>query len=856
MPRTKEEVKHRLNELAANKDYAGMVAFCKEIGSNAATNEEAAAKDQVDDHEVEAVTEYFKELIEKDINDKEISAQSAEILEGFLNENCRQLAEASVGRHKTATEYSRRIQNGEFEELKYYKDDKKFADNLGDQMANNFSPDGKNVELLNQVYNLVYGCASQTDFEVNGQLVKNYVDDKRFNYVKEAFEKEAFDNIPKEKLEDKIYIRDLAVDIQKHKSIDVWPGGPSYKVKDKLPEDGSSIFAEIPDVVKKIGGLSDEELLIRDYELRRDQHYIDNPETENADMAKKVKPLIEKMEQMDDDDKKSKEYKDLYAELINFSKLGTTKFRRFGDNSDEPEPGQFYNDEKTAKTHKAADNAFRRLNSSLYKYRKIDPEFAKEVDGFIWEQKLVNKKFLDTYVSNTVRDAVDKELKLRDLEDKEIDLRKVSDIKQKEFEGPNGKYQQALDKMKNAKLFGRGSGEFNEVNKLLKRFGKKYERMAETERLMEKNGRADDAYANKIMKKVIEELREDVAELREANADYFKHKRIDGQWKKGTNKNADDRIAAVTFVDELMDAMDKMLEMKQAGVQRVIDREKQEEEQIEELAENHVENQPQPEPQVENVPDLEQEKVAFADVAARTYLQNKYKEDLDKYFADHPDLNEQQRQSVIDNTASVEDYVKEMLPQMKDNEHFKRFMDGITDQQTLDQYKAMAKQNGGAKIYGAINQAAQPQQPAEQRAPAQEESFTIQAQLKSAQDEIEALDNNANAENIAKPLSQIITCYKIMVLQKSGTFTNIKKEEFDKIEQSATQNNPAFKEMLKRSKTEELVNQATNDKGQNLFANYQHIVDAIAAEKKIKAENNRKVDNPELEKPKTMNNMN
>lgn len=95
-----------------------------------------------------------------------------------------------------------------------------------------------------------------------------------------------------------------------------------------------------------------------------------------------------------------------------------------------------------------------------------------------------------------------------------------------------------------------------------------------------------------------------------------------------------------------------------------------------------------------------------------------------------------------------------------------------------------------------------------------------------------------------------------MVLQKSGTFTNIKKEEFDKIEQSATQNSPVFKEMLKRSKTEELVNQATNDKGQNLFANYQHIVDAIAAEKKIKAENNRKVENPELEKPKTMNNMN
>ena len=66
----------------------------------------------------------------------------------------------------------------------------------------------------------------------------------------------------------------------------------------------------------------------------------------------------------------------------------------------------------------------------------------------------------------------------------------------------------------------------------------------------------------------------------------------------------------------------------------------------------------------------------------------------------------------------------------------------------------------------------------------------------------------------------------------------------------------AFCKEIGSNAAEELVNQATNDKGQNLFANYQHTVDAIAAEKKIKAENNRKVENPELEKPKTMNNMN
>ena len=138
----------------------------------------------------------------------------------------------------------------------------------------------------------------------------------------------------------------------------------------------------------------------------------------------------------------------------------------------------------------------------------------------------------------------------------------------------------------------------------------------------------------------------------------------------------------------------------------------------------------------------------------------------------------------------------------------------------------------------------------EQKAPEEkkEEPYTIQRQLKEAQEKISGFGEQINAEKLARPLSQIITCHKITGLQKQGHFRNITKEEFDKIENVIATKDPIVKEMLKRTVPKELASQALNDKGQNLFANYQRTSIAVNEERKRKAENNPTVvNNKELD---------
>lgn len=261
---------------------------------------------------------------------------------------------------------------------------------------------------------------------------------------------------------------------------------------------------------------------------------------------------------------------------------------------------------------------------------------------------------------------------------------------------------------------------------------------------------------------------------------------------------------------------------------------------------------------------FDKSKEAFADIAAKTYLQNKYKADLDKYFAEHPDFTEQQRQSVIDNTASVEDYVKETLPQMKNNEQFKRFMDGITDQQTLDQYKAMAQQNGGAELYGAINQAAQPQKQAEEIAPEQPQQeapkFSPDAKIKEIQDMLgQAKERNGkvpNKNDARLEYAMIAAAHLVKVQQKNNQMLDMDEESFEAYATVLADSAP-FKAVIKKYTNQVVYEKATDDKGQNLFTSYTTAQKQYQEYEKIKNGANRTVDkNQELEKPKTLNNMN
>ena len=568
----KTEIKNKLSELAAKKDYKAMVDHCLEIGANASENYGVA--DPANDAKIEAVGEYFNELLVKDSTDNKMSKQSAETLDGFMNELCPRLADAAVEKHKAAMEYSKRIQSGEFNELRYYKDNKKFADKLGSQMANNFSPEGKKLSQINQIFGYVQNATKSIDkeFSINGDPVRNYVEGVRHKYVKDAFLKSETD-IPKEKLDDKKYVRDISIDTLNNTNVGVTLSGPYYGLKEKLPEPGESVFRKVPEFVTEMDALTDEQLLQNEYQIRASESYIKAHSDTNAKIGASVKPLIEKMERMpapkDKDSAEYKAYKDLQIELNNFSKLGTTEFRAFGKNKDKIENGQLAEKDKV-NTPGIANIGFKRLDNSLSAYKKIDPKFANEVEGFIWEQKQANHRYLNTKANKEKLEVIDQEKKVRGLEGKTPDMRPEAAKKQEELGGANGKFQQAINKMNDAKLFGRGSSEFDKVNKLMTELGQKYNRMIETEKAMIKNGRQNDAHANSIYGKEVKELREAIQDIKNANAAYFAHKRKGGQWKKGTNSNADKRIEAVKSVDDLMDEMDSMLEMKQAGIRKVI----------------------------------------------------------------------------------------------------------------------------------------------------------------------------------------------------------------------------------------------------------------------------------------------
>ena len=70
----------------------------------------------------------------------------------------------------------------------------------------------------------------------------------------------------------------------------------------------------------------------------------------------------------------------------------------------------------------------------------------------------------------------------------------------------------------------------------------------------------------------------------------------------------------------------------------------------------------------------------------------------------------------------------------------------------------------------------------------------------------------------------------------------MKRKNFRSIDQNSTLSNPTFEKMLKQTKREDLIEQATYDKGQNLFSNYSHTSDQIKEEKRKLKEENKKLE--------------
>ena len=98
----------------------------------------------------------------------------------------------------------------------------------------------------------------------------------------------------------------------------------------------------------------------------------------------------------------------MYDELKNFQKFGTKDFVVSGSLNTN-------NNDKSAKiTGITMNKALTRFENAAKSYAKYDPVFANKVNGFVWEQRTVNKKYLENKpLYDNERELLEKTKKLR-----------------------------------------------------------------------------------------------------------------------------------------------------------------------------------------------------------------------------------------------------------------------------------------------------------------------------------------------------------------------------------------------------------------------------------------------------------
>ena len=115
----------------------------------------------------------------------------------------------------------------------------------------------------------------------------------------------------------------------------------------------------------------------------------------------------------------------------------------------------------------------------------------------------------------------------------------------------------------------------------------------------------------------------------------------------------------------------------------------------------------------------------------------------------------------------------------------------------------------------------------------------IEEKRKNAQEEIIKIKNEGkdlNSPEVDKHLATIVTCIKLNSKKNGEAIGPITEEKFDSINYRSTQSSPVFDKMLEQSNRNFLIEEATYDKGQNLFATYSRISKQVKDEKKKMSE--------------------
>lgn len=801
-----------------NKDYKGLVDYCCSVMA-----------DDPNSPQAQAINDLFEAMIPNVGADKEFDPETKEFVKGVAEEIAKQSAETALNRRNAELDAQERIRNGEFPETRLVNDDPKMVRDLAHSMVAYHTETGAKWRELNSVYSVFENkiCDSMGNPKglVDGEPSMSYAGGKRNEKVLETYQKNApqflagMDNDPEGKYS---WLRNECLySIPQHVN--------GFWFNPEPPKEGKSAFEKIPPHHEKLLKSTPEQFLAYEAEQKKKLAIDAEAKTAMESMGESADFLIREMDKKKQKYKDTDAFKEMYAELQNFSRFGT-KDHVFGGNLSDSEQMQNKSADVSSIT---ADNALFRLEEQAKKYAATDPAFAQKVEGLVWEKRIQYKRYLENKpLSKKDMALFDKAREMRtELKGKVYDPSKEIKEKTEQIGGENGTLAQMKDKYKKASLRMRGSNEYKHIGEMLDEIDTHYNTMQKTEEELEKHNAQEDPNAlNALLGEVIEVL-EWGENLKNWDRKYLEHKVKDGQWKKNTNENADKRIDTVKGIDGFADTLIDTMKQKAALLQAKI-REKQlaqaKEAQAKKETKAAVNEAPQPEQINAEVPDaFAQEKEAFADLAADIWLKNKFVASIDEALAQYPNYPEDQKKQVYEqNMPKLGEYVSANKEKLKNDEVFKGFIDNIKDKETLEQIKQLSAGNDGKLLYRLINGEKLNDLQAEADAHKANGKVDLDEKIRNAQKYLIEQKNklgkdeypNPGHDDIANEYGTIVTAYYFKAYKKAGN-NDIDEQTFNK-KFTNIRGTKLLRDVINLTKPEEVYDKATHDKGQNLWSRF------------------------------------
>lgn len=518
--------------------------------------------------------------------------------------------------------------------------------------------------------------------------------------------------------------------------------------------------------------------------------------------------------------------------LENLQKFGTTDFVYTDEDNMPKHPAKEY-----ALHPQMAIRAINGLISAATDFYDENREFALKVAGAAWKMKKEHAAYLnmdpDNYRGRTTRrlEALDDEKKARGISNKSVSPKQ--DYVLRSTKGMD-MFRDVQRQHNAGKLsWFRGSPEYKRIGTQLSEIHRDWVDFLGTE--LGVNGKKPDTVTvqdHQTLKEKAHQLKQKLEALKQYNQAYYDHKIRDGQFMTGRNSNADKRIAVVDNVDKLADFL----------IETMARREKMADDQIKEMNK-----------QQDLKLDLEENIIAVKD--------DNFDDSIDLSVIDNK-LPEENDKSILGSAKELEDFfapkenelIKENDENNIINENNIENENNIINKEDINNIIIEEKNTNEKEIILNDSSIVEEKKIIEEEKPktAQEKAQElIDKKRTEAQQNIRKATENGKKpdENLLKEsCAAIATCFflqaSISKYEKNSTVninhlapSSLDEKLYDTFYKN-TLKSKTFKTMMKNTDSDTLISQATHEKGQNIYANYENTKKLINKPKEKVINNN------------------